>query len=253
MSWLGNDLPSIVNEREAIFSASWIKLFVLASGLALLMLGNNPATPPDTIAFLMTAAVNGVVLSLCWLLLAPKMKRVMSGEKVVLSKLLQERDPIGMDSFTGEQIPHPSQFSDSIPPPALGSSVGSQSRFDNKERNYSKIPSMSQVEASRDAGNYQQQQLFMEAAPAAPTTSLYGQSSVTSLRHIALKATDPPPRRFEEQLLGMRNIVSSVASRSLEGRPMNQEDWNALKVHSQMLNEMLGKIEYHWDIESECE
>eukprot|EP00549_Striatella_unipunctata_P008484 CAMPEP_0118688700 /NCGR_PEP_ID=MMETSP0800-20121206/9067_1 /TAXON_ID=210618 ORGANISM="Striatella unipunctata, Strain CCMP2910" /NCGR_SAMPLE_ID=MMETSP0800 /ASSEMBLY_ACC=CAM_ASM_000638 /LENGTH=464 /DNA_ID=CAMNT_0006585991 /DNA_START=162 /DNA_END=1557 /DNA_ORIENTATION=+ len=91
MAWLSSELPSVFNEREAIFNASWINLFVIITGIALMVSTRDPTTLPDVLVGLYAGMVLAIVLTTCRLLLVPKIKRVKSGEKVVVSKLLADR------------------------------------------------------------------------------------------------------------------------------------------------------------------
>jgi len=269
MAWLSSDLPSIFNEREAIFSSSWINLFAVAFGLSMLLMTNDPSTSPNTRAFLYVGVVNTVVLSLCWMLLGPKLKRIMSGEKIVLSKLLDERDPFGIDSFTGEpnnslvlgmtQPTPQEQESSSYRLPYATTSVpkldmegSSSNKMEYHHHPQPPLPtSHSNHQHHEDVsvysgGDNKGPLLESSYSVRSHTTSKSG----LSIRHVALKPHEAPPRRFEQQLLSVKDITSRVASRSLNGKQMNQSDWEALKAQSQILNEMLERIEYNWDSRS---
>eukprot|EP00549_Striatella_unipunctata_P023644 CAMPEP_0118676898 /NCGR_PEP_ID=MMETSP0800-20121206/2313_1 /TAXON_ID=210618 ORGANISM="Striatella unipunctata, Strain CCMP2910" /NCGR_SAMPLE_ID=MMETSP0800 /ASSEMBLY_ACC=CAM_ASM_000638 /LENGTH=314 /DNA_ID=CAMNT_0006572483 /DNA_START=309 /DNA_END=1253 /DNA_ORIENTATION=- len=252
MAWMSSDLPSVFNEREAIFNASWINLFVMAAGLALVILTNEPTTSPNTTAFLFTGITNAIVLTTCWMLLAPKFKRIMSGEKVVVSKLLEQRDSSGRESCGRDTMTRASFAISNLAHKGHTSSTTTfQDSWENSfqmngSNSFNKDnPNNNSIRNGDDSIRGKQPLFAVEedeeqSASDLPTAMLHH-------RRVLMKPHEPPPRRFEQQLLAMKEVIGNVASRSLEGRPMDRQDWQSLQSQSQLLNEMIGRMEYDWD------
>eukprot|EP00549_Striatella_unipunctata_P007862 CAMPEP_0118682894 /NCGR_PEP_ID=MMETSP0800-20121206/5737_1 /TAXON_ID=210618 ORGANISM="Striatella unipunctata, Strain CCMP2910" /NCGR_SAMPLE_ID=MMETSP0800 /ASSEMBLY_ACC=CAM_ASM_000638 /LENGTH=468 /DNA_ID=CAMNT_0006579331 /DNA_START=55 /DNA_END=1461 /DNA_ORIENTATION=+ len=204
MAWLSTDLPSIFNERDAIFNVAWINLFVVMSGLSLTLISDNPTISPNVTAFLFSSTTILVVVATSYMVLSPKLQRIHSGEKIVLSKLLQERRYSNgpMESIV-------------MPPDAKP-----------LWHRTTDVSSGTDVEIAPEQSPPQEEEI--------PTV-------------VNLKATEPPPRRLERQLLSIRTAVSNVTTRTLEGRPMEQTDWDILKAETKVLNDMMAQIQYDWE------
>mmetsp|Transcript_25742 Transcript_25742/g.39469 ORF Transcript_25742/g.39469 Transcript_25742/m.39469 type:complete len:140 (-) Transcript_25742:85-504(-) len=138
------------------------------------------------------------------MVLSPKLQRIHSGEKIVLSKLLQERRYSNgpMESIV-------------MPPDAKP-----------LWHRTTDVSSGTDVEIAPEQSPPQEEEI--------PTV-------------VNLKATEPPPRRLERQLLSIRTAVSNVTTRTLEGRPMEQTDWDILKAETKVLNDMMAQIQYDWE------
>eukprot|EP00978_Attheya_sp_CCMP212_P029521 scaffold105105_cov62-Attheya_sp.AAC.2 len=92
MAWLSRELPSAFNEKRQIFRATGISIAIgiVAAALA----GGNaqdPTTDPDSVVGLRVMNSIGVATTVLVLVVWPKIRRVRSGEKVVMGSLFSGR------------------------------------------------------------------------------------------------------------------------------------------------------------------
>eukprot|EP00550_Attheya_septentrionalis_P004749 CAMPEP_0198293862 /NCGR_PEP_ID=MMETSP1449-20131203/19257_1 /TAXON_ID=420275 /ORGANISM="Attheya septentrionalis, Strain CCMP2084" /LENGTH=134 /DNA_ID=CAMNT_0043993609 /DNA_START=1 /DNA_END=401 /DNA_ORIENTATION=+ len=98
MAWVSRELPSAFNEKRQIFRATGISIVIgivsaaLAGGDA-----QDPTTDPDSVVGLHVMNSVGVATTVLALVVWPKIRRVRSGEKVVMGSL-----------FSGRSDSHPS-------------------------------------------------------------------------------------------------------------------------------------------------
>lgn len=125
MAWISRGLPSAFNEKNEIFKVSFISAFIEFTQLTLFVFLKDPTSDPNVSVrktkrnqlkqivlavlrcivakrlfpfqnqvFLKGLLIIGIAVFILNAMVWPKMKRVMSGEKVVIGKILNARDSV---------------------------------------------------------------------------------------------------------------------------------------------------------------
>jgi hypothetical protein len=76
------------NETDGIFQAATIDLIVVFIAVALERFANQVRTHPDVSVYVLTITTLIDVQTAVWFIILPKIRRVLSGEKVVISNLM---------------------------------------------------------------------------------------------------------------------------------------------------------------------
>jgi len=79
VAWICRDLPSLFNEKDAIFNAAGITTFITFLTVCLLIIIDEPSTSPNATVLLWTFMTLGVSTTISWLIIAPKIRLVRSG------------------------------------------------------------------------------------------------------------------------------------------------------------------------------
>jgi len=91
LAWVGKDLPSLFNEKKAIFNTSLIFAIVLFINIVVLGASENQPTTADTsvfvLVFTLLLALTVVLINIVW----PKISRARRNEKIVLGEVLRLR------------------------------------------------------------------------------------------------------------------------------------------------------------------
>ena len=93
LAWVGRDLPAAFNDTDAIFQSSSINAIVSLITISLDMLTSTVRTPPDVTVFLWAATSIVIASTAVGFIIIPKIRRVLSGEKVIISDLLKQARP----------------------------------------------------------------------------------------------------------------------------------------------------------------
>lgn len=64
---------------------------------------------------------------------------------------------------------------------------------------------------------------------------------------IVLNYEDPPPRRIERQLFALKDLISEFTNNSLEGRHITLSLWNMIISDVDRLNGDLQAMEFNWN------
>jgi hypothetical protein len=88
MAWISRDLPSAFNEKNQIFNAATIGTILVVMAIVLGQITDQPTSSPDVAVFLDSSCAIGIACSVLSLIIHPKIARVRSGDKVVVSSLL---------------------------------------------------------------------------------------------------------------------------------------------------------------------
>jgi len=113
LAWCCKNLPSAFNETSSIFQAASINGVVSLMAISLDAFTQSPGTSADVTTFVWAAFSALLSLTCVWCIVIPKIFRVQSGEKVVISNLLaQTRDSRGKNGFWGTS--HPGGSKESI-------------------------------------------------------------------------------------------------------------------------------------------
>lgn len=88
VAWVSRQLPSAFNEKDQVFSAASIGACIAVSSVTMITIIDEPTTSPDVEVFLRLTFACGISMVILVMLVWPKIARVMSGEKVVISSLL---------------------------------------------------------------------------------------------------------------------------------------------------------------------
>jgi 7 transmembrane sweet-taste receptor of 3 GCPR len=113
LAWVNRDLPSAFNETDSVFQAATINTIVGLLAMSLDQVASSARTPPDVSVFLWTATTLIVSWTTVGFIVGPKLMRVLSGEKFVISNLLsQEKQSTKSHSHqtdnNGASTPRPS-------------------------------------------------------------------------------------------------------------------------------------------------
>ena len=90
LAWVGRDLPAAFNDTDAIFQSSSINALVSLITITLDMLTTTIRTAPDVTVFLWVCTSIVISSTAVYFITVPKIKRVVSGEKVIISDLLKQ-------------------------------------------------------------------------------------------------------------------------------------------------------------------
>ena len=102
VAWIARDLPSAFNEKTQIFNTAAVAGVAILLSFILSEIMDIPATSPDALVFMWELASYGVALSVLIFFIWPKIQRVMSGEKVVVTNILSAR----FDSMARQSTEH---------------------------------------------------------------------------------------------------------------------------------------------------
>ncbi|KAL7572091.1 hypothetical protein ACA910_001733 [Epithemia clementina (nom. ined.)] len=89
MAWKGRELPSIFNEKDAIFNTATVAALFLLINIMVVEMIEDPASSPDTSAFFRCVTLLGIATLVIFNLVFPKIRRASKGEKIVVGKLLR--------------------------------------------------------------------------------------------------------------------------------------------------------------------
>lgn len=89
VAWVGRDLPSLLNEKDQIFNAGSVSVILIFIIVPSILLAATPTTNPDVLSLLWMLVIFGIISSVVWIIIWPKIARVRKGGKVVVSNLLR--------------------------------------------------------------------------------------------------------------------------------------------------------------------
>jgi hypothetical protein len=89
--WIAKDLPSFLNEKDQVFHASGTCMVVAIVAFTLMLVLNEPTTSVDLVVFLKCLMSIGIPVIMLFYVTWPKVARVLSGEKVIVSSLFSTR------------------------------------------------------------------------------------------------------------------------------------------------------------------
>jgi uncharacterized membrane protein YhhN len=93
IAWVGRDLPSMLNEKDAIFTAGAICIVLTFVVYNSVLVSALPTTIPDVISMLEMVLCCGILLvsisAVVWLTMWPKIQRVRQGVTIIISNLLK--------------------------------------------------------------------------------------------------------------------------------------------------------------------
>jgi len=236
VAYASKDLPSIFNEKNAIFITAATNGVVVFFVLAMIFIFEKSVVDPNvtvscwcafmshgfplvysyltiprslaTQSFLWIFMTLFLVVSTLCMIVIPKVRRVRSGEKLVMSKLL---DP-------------------------------SQSRRTSSVA----LPAMSPIKngalsAEMNASDNQ------EGALSASDQTAIANNCVRFRTPIVLNFNDPPPRRIERQMFSFKELITEFTNDSLEGHHITLSLWNSIISATDNLHGDLHSIEFTWD------
>ena len=90
LAWVGKHLPSAFNETDGIFQSSSINAIVALIAICLDLLTSKVRTHPDVTVFVWASASIILCSTSVGFIVIPKVRRVLSGEKVIISNLLSQ-------------------------------------------------------------------------------------------------------------------------------------------------------------------
>lgn len=103
VAWVGRDLPSMLNEKDPIFTAGAICIVLTFIAYLCVLVSAAPTTNPDVISIMWMMLTVGIVSSIVWLIMWPKIQRVREGGTVVVSNLLKS-NKANSSSITGSVV-----------------------------------------------------------------------------------------------------------------------------------------------------
>eukprot|EP00549_Striatella_unipunctata_P025516 CAMPEP_0118702790 /NCGR_PEP_ID=MMETSP0800-20121206/18116_1 /TAXON_ID=210618 ORGANISM="Striatella unipunctata, Strain CCMP2910" /NCGR_SAMPLE_ID=MMETSP0800 /ASSEMBLY_ACC=CAM_ASM_000638 /LENGTH=284 /DNA_ID=CAMNT_0006604089 /DNA_START=410 /DNA_END=1264 /DNA_ORIENTATION=+ len=234
VAWISSDLPSLFNEKEAIFTSAWVNIFVTPIIAALMILHDTPTSSANVTAMVGILGVLTTTLTLTLCVVYPKLKKVFSGEKVVVSRLFHSSNSssFGLESAESERA---SWESSNIGGPAV---ADEDMVHDSQNKISTELP------ATHEDGG------MLEEAP--PGTRMPKKKHVKkSTREMMLTKDDPIPRKLEMNLLELRDLISSVNKCSAEGKHIRMSDWEVLREHVGVVNTSLQHLKCSWNEDEE--
>lgn len=104
VAWVGRDLPSMLNEKDAIFTAGAICIVLTFVVYITVLVSASPTTNPDVISMLEMLLCGGIASAVVWLTMWPKIQRVRQGGTIVISNLLRPNGGTTNSSSIGGSI-----------------------------------------------------------------------------------------------------------------------------------------------------
>lgn len=162
----------------------------------------------------------------------PKVRRVWSGEKVVISNLLAS--------------PHGGRKSSLTTPSNYSSQVDGRLSSDNSG-------SGGGAGANGCVDQAAGQTKFHGVRDADAIEGGSGVQTMPPQCAIVLRKDDPPPREIETQMFRMKGLLARFTENCLEGRHIPLHDWDALLESTADFHCQLDRLELLWDEEQELE
>jgi len=93
MAYLTNELPSLFNETRLIYRSILTSFILTVVLIPFLVLTDHDTSSPNIGSFAYLFIFLALPFSMCWSLIYPKLVVVWSGEKIVISSMLQAQSP----------------------------------------------------------------------------------------------------------------------------------------------------------------
>ena len=103
VAWCSRNLPSAFNEKDAVFKASFLSgltVIVISVGIAFSDIATVSPNVTSSLAILMTVGVSMIV---AYYVITPKIKRVRSGEPIVMTNILRDMNGISKSSSSSTE------------------------------------------------------------------------------------------------------------------------------------------------------
>jgi hypothetical protein len=258
-AWVARDLPSALNEKTGIFNSSAFNSVLAFLILALVFITDSPTTSPNVTSFLWIAMLLGIVLSTTVMIVLPKIRRVRSGEKIVISNLLSPSPNVLTRRSSMDVIRRSSLASNDSRPSFTGSRGDpndSRPPFNRGYQNEAELgipASPSEADKSTD--------ITMTPIPEdEDTTSSLDDTALAHSEHESassqhkpfyLQMNEPPPRRVEGEMFTLKDILTAITVKSLEGHQIVLRDWQKLIKSVSNLHEDLDRLEFMWTKDDE--
>jgi hypothetical protein len=250
-AWVARDLPSALNEKSGIFNSSAFNSVLAFLILALVFITDSPTTSPNVTSFLWIAMLLGIVLSTTVMIVLPKIRRVWSGETVVISNLLSPHSNVMTRRSSMDAIRRSSLISNDSRPCSRG------------EQNEAELVGLPVLAASPE--NEKSTELAMTPIPEDEDTASSlddtavvdiganseQQSAASQHKPFYLQMNEPPPRRVEGEMFTLKDIITAVTVKSLEGHQILLRDWQKLMKSVSNLHEDLDRLEFMWTKDDE--
>lgn len=224
VAWISRSLPSAFNESDQIFNAAAICALLAFMTISLFTILKDPTTHPDVRVFLLAVFSIGVSFSVLILIVLPKVRRVMSGETVVISAILGNRYSMSTAGTTR-------------PASALSSST--------TEIDYAAGLQSSTTQSNAMGGSitteFNQQN---RSSKSALTSSMLPHPANQLVRRSKLKENDPLPEALEQKIIDTQSALSSCTSKLAQGRPLSAEEIRLLQGDVTGLQEELNLVDF---------
>jgi hypothetical protein len=209
VAYASRELPSVFNEKNAIFITAATNCVVLFFVLAMIYIFDTSITEPNVTSFLWIFMSLFFVVSTLSMIVIPKVRRAKSGERIVMSKLLDPKlsrrhSSVAMPTTTAAR---------------LGAVLAGEADDSSRQ----------------------------EGALSASEQTAIANVSVKFRPQITLNYEDPPPRRIERQLFALKELISEFTNDSLEGRHITLSLWNAIISDVDRLNGDLQSMDFTWN------
>ena len=224
VAWISRSLPSAFNESDQIFNAAAICALLAFITVSLFTILNDPTTHPDVRVFLLAVFSIGVSFSVLILIVLPKVRRVMSGETVVISAILGNRYSMSTAGTTR-------------PASALSSST-------------TEIDYAAGLQSSTTQNSAPGSSITTEFNPqnrsvkSALKSSMLPRPANPQVCRSKLKENDPLPEALEQKIIDMQSALSSCTSKLAQGRPLSAEEIRLLQGDVVGLQEELNLVDF---------
>jgi hypothetical protein len=208
VAWCSRNLPSAFNEKDLVFKASLlsgITVIVISVGIGYSEL---PEVSPNVTSSLEIIMIVGVSMMTSCFVIFPKIRRVRSGEPIVMTNIL--RDMNGMT--------------------ASSSSSGSE------EDEYRR--------ASEEA---KKQHARISEGRTSHIDSIGSPRISVTTQPVLLRYDEAIPKRMERHLHELKTLCESVTNRCAEGRPMEKWEWRALLRATSELTHEFENVDMRFD------
>ncbi|KAG7338400.1 7 transmembrane sweet-taste receptor of 3 GCPR [Nitzschia inconspicua] len=103
VAWCSRLLPSAFNEKDAVFRAGFISGLIVIIITVALSYSDIPEVSPNLYVCFKAVMAIGVSLLTAWSVIMPKIRRVHSGEMVVLTNILRDMNGVNTSSLSSEE------------------------------------------------------------------------------------------------------------------------------------------------------
>lgn len=225
-------LPGLFNEGATVSIALISSLFVASLGFAVIVVSNEPSTSPDAPYIMEVIIVAFVATSLVGRLTYPKLQLIWKGEKIVISKILDEHRK-SKQSSTQEQRSQLHGTSGVSSSSLHGANLASLERLESEASGRMTPFARTQSETDRSV-------TFDEAA-----VKKSEEPKASRTKHgIVIRSGQAPPSKLTYQVVNHSNVMARVNERILSGLQVDNKEWENVQASLQELNALLENADY---------
>jgi hypothetical protein len=238
-------LPGLFNEAACVSIALISSLFVATLGFSVIIVSNDPATSPDASYIMEVIIVAFIATSLVLRLTLPKLQLIWKGEKVVISRILEEHRKTLNQVRLQDEVTSLSHGVSELSATGRGTPDVSLQRPESVTSQQDSEIVVSPSLDSGSAGNHRR-----EGSVTFDETTTKGTSEVSETPpqakepSLIIQMGQAPPDKLTFQVVRHSNVISRVNERILSGLQVDRSGWEDVKASVDELHGLLGNVEY---------